>query len=108
MRDRLARVAAMLSLGLTAVLVVRIIAIGKPGVFIILFPALAGALLALWRRGRATLVVSAVLTALTAVVLLIGGVGLLYLPPIVMFAWGAVVWEGRAGKTDPAGGLHTF
>jgi hypothetical protein len=37
MRDRLARVAAMLSLGVTAVLVVRIIAIGKPGVFIILF-----------------------------------------------------------------------
>jgi len=107
MGDRLARVAAMLSLGVTAVLVVRIIAIGKPGVFIILFPALAGALLALWRRGRATLVVSAVLTALAAVVILIGGVGLLS-PRTVMFAWGAAVSEGRAGKTDPAGGLHTF
>jgi hypothetical protein len=108
MRDRLARVAAMLSLGLTAVLVVRIIAIGKPGVFIILFPALAGSALALWKRGRATLVLSAVLTALTAVVLLIGGVGLLFLPSIVLFAWGAAMSEGRAGKTEPAGGLHTF
>lgn len=107
MRDRLARVAAMLSLGLTAVLVVRIIAIGKPGVFIILFPALAGALLALWKRGRATLVVSAVLTALTAVVILIGGVGLLYLPSVVMFAWGAALSEGRARETDPAGGIRS-
>lgn len=108
MRDRLARVAAMLSLGLTAVLVVRIIAIGKPGVFIILSPALAGALLALRRTGRATLVVSTVLTALTAVVILIGGVGLLYLPSIVMFAWGAAVSEGRGGKSESAGGVHTF
>ena len=108
MRDRLTRVAAMLSLGLAAVLVVRIIAIGKPGVFIILFPALAGALLALWRRGRAALAVSAVLTALTAVVLLIGGVGLLYLPSIVMFAWGAGLSEGRARKTDPAVGVRSI
>lgn len=107
MRNRVAGVGAVLSLALTGVLVIRIVAIGKPGVFVILFPALAGALLALWRKGRAALVVSAVLTALTAVVIVTGGVGLLYLPSIVMFAWGAAVSEGRAVKTHPAG-LHTF
>jgi hypothetical protein len=98
----------MLSLGLTAVLVVRILAIGKPGVFIILLPALVGALLALWRKGRVALVVAAVLTALTAVVILIGGVGLLYLPSTLMFAWGAVMSDGPAGKIDPTGGIHRF
>jgi hypothetical protein len=90
MRNRIARAAALLSLALTAVLIVRIIAIGKPGVFVVLAPALTGALLAIWRQGRAILIVSALLTGATASVLLIGGVGLLYAPSIVMFAWGAI------------------
>jgi hypothetical protein len=96
-RNRVAGVAAVLSLALTGVLVARIIAIDKPGVFVILVPALAGALLALWKRGRAVLLASAMLTSLTAVVSLIGGVGLLYLPTIVMFTWGAVV-AGRGSE----------
>jgi hypothetical protein len=100
MRNRVALVAAMLSLALTGVLVVRIIAIDKPGVFVILFPALTGALLAIWRRGRAVLIASALLTALTAVVSLIGGVGLLYVPSIVMFIWGAVSSERRDARTQ--------
>jgi len=95
MRNRVSRVAAMVSLALTVVLVVRIIAIGKPGVFIILLPALAGAFLATWRRGRAVLIVSALLTAATASVLLIGGIGLLYVPSIVLFVWGAILSERR-------------
>lgn len=93
MRNRLALVAAGLSLALTAALVVRIIAIEKPAVFVILVPALAGGLLALWRRGRAVLVACALLTGLTALVSLIGGVGLLYVPSIVMFIWGATISE---------------
>jgi hypothetical protein len=92
MRNRLAQVAAG-SLALTAVLVVRIVAIEKPAVFVILAPALAGGLLALWRRGRGVLLVCALLTGLKAVVSLIGGVGLLYVPSIVMFIWGAAVSE---------------
>lgn len=100
MRNRVALVAAVLSLALTGVLVVRIIAIDKPGVFVILFPALTGALLAIWRRGRAVLIASALLTALTAVVSLIGGVGLLYVPSIVMFIWGAVSSERRDARTQ--------
>lgn len=93
MPNRMARAAAALSLALTAVLVLRIIAIGKPGVFVILVPALTGALLAIWRHGRAALIASALLTAATASVLLIGGVGLLYAPSIVMFVWGAISSE---------------
>ena len=99
-RNRVAVVAATLSLALTGVLVVMVIAIDKPGVLVILFPALAGGLLALWRRGRAVLIASALLTALTAVVSLIGGVGLLYLPSVVMFIWGAVVSERQGDRTS--------
>ncbi len=93
MRNRVARLGAVVSLALTAVLVVRIVAIGKPGVFVILVPAVTGALLAILRHGRAMLIASALLTAATASVLLIGGVGLLYAPSIVMFTWGAVSSE---------------
>lgn len=100
MRNRVAGVAAVLSLALTGVLIVRIIAIDKPGVFVILVPALAGALLALWKSGRAVLIASAMLTSLTAVVSLIGGVGLLYLPTIVMFIWGAVVAGRRSERVS--------
>jgi hypothetical protein len=99
-RNRVAGVAAVLSLALTGVLVARIIAIDKPGVFVILVPALAGALLALWKSGRAELLASAMLTSLTAVVSLIGGVGLLYLPTIVMFTWGAVVAGRRSERVS--------
>ena len=102
MRNRVALVAAVLSLALTGVLVVRIIVIDKPGVFVILFPALTGALLAIWRRGPAVLIASALLTALTAVVTLIGGVGLLYVPSIVMFIWGAVSAERQDARTQAA------
>jgi hypothetical protein len=100
MRYRLGRAAATVSLVLTGVLAVRIVAIGEPGVFVILFPALVGALLAIWRSGRAVLIVSAVLTAATATVLLIGGVGLLYLPSVVMFVW-AAVFRARVGQRAP-------
>jgi trimethylamine:corrinoid methyltransferase-like protein len=75
MRNRVARAAALLSLALTTVLILRIIAIGKPGVFVVLAPALSGALLAIWRQGRAILIASALLTGATASVLLIGGSG---------------------------------
>ena len=102
MRNRVALVAAVSSLALTGVLVVRIIAIDKPGVFVILFPALTGALLAIWRRGGAVLIASALLTALTVVMSLIGGVGLLYVPSIVMFIWGAVSSERRDTRTQAA------
>lgn len=100
LRNRVALVAAVLSLALTGILIVRIIAIDKPGVFVILLPAFAGGLLAIWRPGRAVLIASAFLTALTAAVSLIGGVGLLYIPSIVLFIWGAVSPERQDGRTQ--------
>jgi hypothetical protein len=93
MRNRVARAAALISLALTTVLILRIIAIDKPGVFVVLAPALSGALLAIWRQGRAILIASALLTGATASVLLIGGIGLFYAPSIVMFVWGAISSE---------------
>ncbi|HEX9123525.1 MAG TPA: hypothetical protein VF984_09230 [Actinomycetota bacterium] len=97
MRDRVVLGAAVLSLVVTAALVVRVVAIDKPAVVVILLPALAGGLLAMWRPGRAALGASALLTALTAMVTLIGGEGLLYVPSIVLFIWGAVSsWQRSA------------
>jgi hypothetical protein len=99
LRNRVALIAVALSLALTGVLVVRIIAIDKPEVVVILIPALIGALLAIWKPGRAVLLASAFLTATTAMVILLGGVGLLYLPSIVMFIWGAASAEQRAVRS---------
>ena len=107
MPNRVVRVAAVLSLSLTALLVARIIAIGKPGVFAILIPALTGALIAIWRRGRVVLIASALLTAATASVLLIGGIGLLYVPSIVLFIWGAIS-SSQLVRENPDGVAATF
>ncbi len=87
----------MLSLSLTGILIVRVIAIDNAGAIVIVLPAFAGGLLAIWRPGRAVLIASALLTSLTAVVSLIGGVGLLYVPSIVLFIWGAVSSRRQGG-----------
>jgi hypothetical protein len=73
----------------------RILLIGKPGVLVILAPALAGAVLALWQsRSRGAIGLACGLTFATALVSLIGGVGLLYLPTMVLFVLALV--------TDPS------
>ncbi len=50
------------------------------------------------REGREGLGASALLTALTAMVTLIGGEGLLYVPSIVLFIWGAVSSSQRSAR----------
>jgi hypothetical protein len=56
---------------------------------VILLPALAGAVLALWRSDSRQLVgLACVLTLATAAVLLIGGAGLLYLPAVALLMAG--------------------
>ena len=83
--------AAVLSLVVTAALVVRIVAIDKPGVMILLIPPTAGAIVALWKPWhRWATVMECVLTAVTAVITLIGGVGLLYVPSIALYLWAFV------------------
>jgi hypothetical protein len=84
MRDRAVVWAVTLSLVVTAGLAIRVTGIGKPAVLVILVPALLGALLAVRRRGRLDLTLAAVLIAVTAIVSLIGGEGLLYVPSIVL------------------------
>jgi uncharacterized membrane protein YfcA len=99
MRDRAVVWAVALSLVVTAGLAVRVIAIGKPAVLVILVPAFLGALLAVWRRRRLDLTLAAVLIALTAIVSLIGGEGLLYVPSIVLLVRAALIPSERPAVT---------
>jgi hypothetical protein len=75
MRNRMVAGAVTLSLPVTGGLTARIVAINKPAVIVILIPALAGAFIAIRRHGRIALGISALLTALTAMISLIGGEG---------------------------------
>jgi hypothetical protein len=91
MRGRFVVVGAVLSLVVSGAVVIRILVIDRPGVAVILVPALAGAVLALRRsESRQLIGLACVLTLVTAAVLLIGGVGLLYLPTVVLFMAGLV------------------
>lgn len=91
MSNRPVVAAAVLSLVVTAALVVRIVAIDKPEVMILLVPPFAGAIVALWKPcHRWAIVMACVLTTLTAVITLIGGVGLLYVPSIALYLWAFV------------------
>lgn len=90
MRNRHALIGAIVSLTLTGILTVRVVAIDNAGAVVILMPALLGSLIALRVRNRMLLVLAAVLTALTAVVSLIGWVGLLCFPSIALFVSAAI------------------
>jgi hypothetical protein len=89
--DRKAVIGAWLLLLISGGLLVRILMIGKPAVVVILIPAAIGAVLALRSpRQPAVLAVASLLTALTVVLSLIGGAGLLYVPSIALFVWAAI------------------
>lgn len=103
MERRIALIGVAWLLSLTLILVVRLVAIDNSGALIILLPAAVGALLVL-RSGRPFfLVVAAILTALTAWVLLLGGVGLLYVPPLMLFVLVATRGEGAADASGVDG-----
>jgi len=88
---RHAQIAGLLSLALSGALVIRLIAIDNPEALVILAPAVAGGTLALARpRSRVALLIAAVLMFATAVVSLIGYVGFLYVPSIVLLTWAAL------------------
>jgi hypothetical protein len=100
MRIRFVIVAAVLSLAVSAGLVIRVLAIDKPAVLVILVPAVLGAILALWRsEGRAVVGLACAMTFVTAVVSLIGGVGLLYVPSIALFL--VAIVTARSGTSHP-------
>jgi hypothetical protein len=97
---RPAVVGAGLSFALTLVLI-RLVAIDNIEALIVLAPAALGAILALRSTPRSVLWIAALLTLATASVSLIGGVGLLCLPSIVLFAVGAA--RGRRPEPDSRG-----
>jgi hypothetical protein len=85
-----ARVGAWLALVLSSALVVRVIAIDNPEALVIVAPALVGSLLAVrWPDARGALLTAVVLIGVTAVFSLIGWVGLLFLPSLVLLGWAA-------------------
>jgi hypothetical protein len=86
---RIGTIGAGASLVMSAGLVVRLIAIGNEGVVVILIPAVIGAVAVLLTTRSWVYLAAAVLTSLTAMVSSFGGVGLLYVPSIVMFVWSA-------------------
>lgn len=91
MRDRRAIVAAGLSFAVSVALLIRVVSIDKPEVIALLAPPVIGALVAMRRpTERRALALALALTVPTAVLSLIGGVGLLYVPTIALFAWAAV------------------
>lgn len=89
--ERRARIASVLALAVGAPLVIRVIAIDNPEALVILAPAIAGGLLGLaMPRSRPALLIAAALVFATAVFLLIGYAGFLYVPSIVLLVWAAL------------------
>jgi hypothetical protein len=103
LRRKTALVAAAISIAASTALVVPVIAIDKAIVTLILAPAIVGSVPAMWRpEHRGVLALAVVLIALTAVVSLIGGVGLLYLPSIVLLIWCIVPTSAPRGTSSNA------
>jgi hypothetical protein len=81
---RLAKVGAWIALTMSIALVIRVIAIDNPEAFV-------GALLALgWSRTRTVLLTALVLIGGTTTLSLIGWVGLLYVPSMILIGFAAV------------------
>jgi hypothetical protein len=95
---KVANVGAWIALALSIALVVRVIAIDNPEALVIVAPALVGALLALgWPQMRMVLLTALVLIGVTATFSLIGWIGLLYVPSMILIGLAAV----RTSRTQP-------
>lgn len=88
---RLAKVGAWIALTLSVALVIHVIAIANPEALVIVAPAFVGALLAFgWSRTRAVLLTALVLIGMTTTLSLIGWIGLLYVPSMILIGFAAV------------------
>lgn len=88
---RVAKVGAWIALALSVGLVLRVTAIDNAEAIVIVAPALIGALLALaWSHMRAVLLTALVLIGVTASLSLIGWIGLLYVPSMILIGLAAV------------------
>jgi hypothetical protein len=86
-----AKVGGWLALALSSALVVRVVAIDNPEALVIVAPALVGSLLAvIWPGVRGVSWTAVVLIGVTAVFSLIGWVGLLFVPSLVLLGSTAV------------------
>ena len=83
------KIAGWIAIGVSLVLVARVLMIGNPEAIIIIAPALIGGVaIVAWPWRRSTLVVALVLIGATAVYSLIGWIGFLYLPSLVLILRG--------------------
>jgi hypothetical protein len=87
----LVRAGGWISIGLSLALVVRVLLIDNPEAIIVVAPALIGGTAVVrWPHRRWVLVAAVVLVGATATYSLIGGIGLLYLPSLVLIVRGAL------------------
>jgi hypothetical protein len=85
------KIAGWIAVGVSLVLVARVLLIDNPEAIIIVVPALLGGVAVVaWPWLRSTQVVALVLIGATAVYSLIGRIGFLYLPSLVLIARGVV------------------
>jgi hypothetical protein len=90
------RIAGWIAVGVSLVLVARVLQIDNPEAIIIIAPAFVGGVAVVaWPWRRSTLVVALVLIGATAAYSLIGWIGFLYLPSLVLIVR-AVVRPRRA------------
>jgi hypothetical protein len=85
------RIAGWITVGISLVLVARVLLIDNPEAIIIIAPALIGGVAVVaWPWRRSTLLVALVMIGATAVYSLIGWIGFLYLPSLVLIVRGVV------------------
>lgn len=98
---KVAKVAAWIALALSIALVLRVIAIDNAEAIVIVAPALVGALLVLaWSQMPAVLLTALVLIGVTATLSLIGWMGLLYVPSMILIGL-AAVWASHTQTLRP-------
>jgi hypothetical protein len=101
LRARLALIGAVVSLALTGLMTLLLLSSGHS--IVIVVPALVGAIVALTIPNRLTLIAAALLTAGTAVVSIVYGIGLLYLPSVAILAWAAISSAHNAARQGAEG-----
>lgn len=85
------KIAGWIAVGVSLLLVTRVLLIGNPEAIIIVAPAFIGSVVVVaWPWRRSTLVVALVLIGATAVYSLIGWIGFLYLPSLFLIVRGVV------------------
>jgi hypothetical protein len=83
------KIAGWIAVGVSLVLVAGVLLINNPEAIIIVAPAIIGGVAVVaWPSKRSTLVVALVLIGATAIYSLIGWIGLLYLPSLILILRG--------------------